>query len=159
MALPGPEPKETRIGHSPTAEWTNVIDEPFLAGEIRELPPRVIYEEVEEGVKELVEAGWTAQTQEWWRTVRILPHAVLWREADWLFAMDTAVLKDKFYTSSFTAADAAEMRRREDLMGTTLEARRKLRIRYVRPVITDAEIHKATEVFAVEDRRRRLLEE
>jgi hypothetical protein len=51
-----------------------------------------------------------------------------------------------------------EMRRREDLMGTTMEARRKLRIRYIRPIVSDEEIH---EVFKedVENRRRRLLEE
>jgi hypothetical protein len=139
MALPGPEPKANKIGRTPNAEWIEVIDEPNLS-------PRPLDGEHEKG------------TIAWWAEISMLPHTVLWRDADWTFAADTALIKDKFYSGDYSAAITMEMRRREDLMGSTMEARRKLRIRYIRPIVSDDEIH---EVFQedVEDRRRRLLEE
>jgi hypothetical protein len=140
MAFTGPEPKANKIGRTPNAEWVEVIDE--LNIDSPNLP----------------EGEWSTLVLTWWQSVRSLPHTVLWTESDWVFAFDTARIKERFYGGVYTAADAAEMRRREDLMGTTMEARRKLRIRYVRPIVSDDEIH---EVFKedTEDRRRRLLEE
>jgi hypothetical protein len=139
MALRGPEPKDHKIGRTPNAEWIEVIDEPNLDA------PDLIGEH-------------HPSTMMWWTEIRSLPHTVLWREADWTFAVDTALIKDRFYEGDFTAAITMEMRRREDLMGTTMEARRKLRIRYIHPIVSDEEIH---EVFQgdIESRRRRLLEE
>jgi len=136
----GPEPKESKIGRTPNAEWVEVIDEANL------------------NHPDLPEEEWSPNTIQWWAAVATLPHTVLWSEADWIFAFDTARLKERFYDGDFTAAITMEMRRREDLMGTTMEARRKLRIRYIRPHVSDEEIH---EVFKedVEHRRRRLLEE
>jgi hypothetical protein len=140
MALRGPEPKDHKIGRTPNAEWIEVIHEPNLNA-----PP-------------LPDGEWSNETLQWWEAVSTLSHTVLWSEADWIFGFDTARLKNRFYDGDFTAAITMEMRRREDLMGTTMEARRKLRIRYVQPVVSDEEIH---EVFKedIESRRRRLLEE
>jgi len=140
MALPGPEPKDHKIGRTPNAEWVEVVNEPNL--NTPDLPP----------------GDWSDATSQWWNAVRSLPHTVLWADSDWIFAFDTARLKERFYDGDMTAAITMEMRRREDLMGTTVEARRKLRIRYISVHVTDDEIH---EVFKedVEDRRKRLLEE
>lgn len=140
MALPGPEPKDHKIGRTPNAEWIEVVNEPNLQ------------------TPELPEGEWSTPTLEWWQAIRTLPHTVLWADSDWIFAFDTARLKERFYEGDMTAAITMEMRRREDLMGTTVEARRKLRIRYITPVVSDEEIH---EVFKedVDSRRKRLLEE
>jgi hypothetical protein len=139
MALRGPDPKDNKIGRTPNAEWIEVIDEPNL------------------DTPELT-GDHHPSTMLWWAEICSLPHTILWRESDWTFAADTALIKDRFYEGDFTAAITMEMRRREDLMGTTMEARRKLRIRYIHPIVSDEEIH---EVFQedVESRRRRLLEE
>jgi hypothetical protein len=161
MALPGPAPKPNKVGHSPTAEWTEVPNLPFLSGREHDLPERVIFEEIEDKAKRLVEAGWTAQTRAWWDIVRTMPHASLWTDADWNFATDTAYLKESFYTGTASAAEMVEMRRREDLLGLSLEARRKLRIRYVPPADETVELmtassHTPVGVISISDRRRRM---
>lgn len=46
--------------------------------------------------------------------------------------MDTAALKAKFHTDGGTGL-ATECRNREKVMGTTVDYRRDLRIRYVEP--------------------------
>jgi hypothetical protein len=61
-----------------------------------------------------------------------MPHAVLWDEADWQYAFDTAAAKQLFYLSG-GATNGSEVRIREKVMGTTWDARRDLRIRYVDP--------------------------
>jgi hypothetical protein len=68
-------------------------------------------------------------TLEWWTTVTTLPHCALWTPGDWTFAVTTALVADAAHTG--VASAWAELRRREDQMGVTAEARRKLRIRYV----------------------------
>lgn len=137
MALPGPEPKHNKIGRTPNAEWIEVVNEPNLSA------PALLGDH-------------HPLTMTWWAEISMLPHTVLWLQADWTFASDTALIKDKFYAGDFSAAITTEMRRREDLMGTTMEARRKLRIRYISPILSDEEIH---EVFQhdVEGRRDRIL--
>lgn len=117
MARPGPLPSPTRIGHSPQADWTDVADVPFVEGEARELPP----------------AEWHELVRRWWGVLRVMPHAVRWTEGDWLSAIDLAFLKQKFYTGLATSGEVSEIRKREDLLGFTTEARQKLRIRYVSP--------------------------
>jgi hypothetical protein len=61
-----------------------------------------------------------------------MPHAVLWTEADWQFALDTAEVAAAFHDGD--VKQAVELRQRERIMGTTLDARRDLRIRYVEAV-------------------------
>jgi hypothetical protein len=115
MARPGPLPANNRVGHSPQAEWTDVRDEPYVLGEARDLPDR----------------EWNPLTLAWWGVLRTMPHAALWREGDWLSAVDLAFLKQSFYAGMATAGEVSEIRKREDLLGMTTEARNKLRIRYV----------------------------
>ncbi len=157
MALPGPAPKANKIGRTPTADWTLVDDAPFLAGEERELPDehRVIVSSKDGS--DVQDIGWSLQTVRWWEIVRVLPHAILWGESEWLFATDTAVLKDKFYNGTATSAEAVEMRRREDIMGVTADARHKLRIRYVEPreVITSSDGEVVREITTAPRSRRR----
>jgi len=102
---------------------TDVVDEPYAGpGSEMELP-------AEGGI------AWFAQVRAWWEQVRTMPHCALWARTDWLFAIETAYLKQDFWASYFAgelhATKATEIRRREDQMGVTREARRKLGIRYV----------------------------
>lgn len=115
MARPGPAPSARRVGHSPQAEWTDVEDVPFVEGEARDLPAR----------------EWHELTRAWWAQLRTMPHARTWREGDWVAALDLAILKERFYTGLGSTGEISEMRKREDLLGMTSEARVKLRIRYV----------------------------
>jgi hypothetical protein len=146
MALPGPAQKDNKIGRTPNAEWTEIEDTPNLDGLSRELPAR----------------DWHALTVGWWADVRVMPHTRLWQESDWRFALDTALIKDLFYLGQTRSGEMVEMRRREDLMGLSREARRKLRIRYVEPRIETAAIEERgddTAVVNIADRRRRLMED
>jgi hypothetical protein len=67
--------------------------------------------------------------------VRVMPHCVSWTPTDWQYAVETALLKHYFWVDAAAGevktTAATEIRRREDNIGTTEEARRKLRIRYV----------------------------
>lgn len=71
---------------------------------------------------------WPVETKRWWATVATMPHCVLWTDADWQFAFDTALVAAAFHAGNTRLA--TELRNREKTMGTTVEARRDLRIRY-----------------------------
>lgn len=122
MAHRGPSQLTRRLGHSANAEWIEVPDRPFegASPDLPKLPNRARYHPL---------------VTTWWDMVRHMPHCVRWSATDWQYAVETALLKHYFWTD---AADgdvkttaATEIRRREDNMGTTAEALRKLRIRYV----------------------------
>lgn len=107
---------------------------------------------------------WRSAVQTWWLTLSTMPHCVLWSESDWAYAVDTALQKqiwwDQFATKGQTPHStlSTEIRRREDQMGTTVESRRKLRIRYL-PVELDESSSTPAEpgtVSSLADRRRRL---
>jgi len=61
-----------------------------------------------------------------------MPHAKLWKASDWRFALDTLELAAQFYDGGPVAL-ATELRNREKVLGTTLDFRRDLRIRYTQP--------------------------
>jgi hypothetical protein len=82
-------------------------------------------------------AQWPAETKRWWKAVSTMPHCALWAEADWQFAFDTAVIASAFHAGDLRLA--GELRAREKVLGTTADARRDLRIRYVSSDATDAE--------------------
>jgi hypothetical protein len=67
-----------------------------------------------------------------------MPHCILWQPSDWSFALDTARLHAGFSAGSMTAAK--ELRVREGKMGIGWAARRDLRIRYVDPLPTQAQV-------------------
>ena len=58
-----------------------------------------------------------------------MPQCRLWAASDWQFAITTALVADMAYRDSNAAA--TELRNRERVLGTTMEYRRDLRIRYV----------------------------
>ena len=86
-------------------------------------------------------------TRQWWDTVSTMPHCVLWSPADWMFALTTATVADAAFCGISSAA--TELRNREKVLGTTVEYRRDLRIRYVDPVVKE----KSAEVANIADYR------
>jgi hypothetical protein len=125
MALRGGDPKgSNKHGRTPVADWVEVDDVPYAGPwpELPKLPGR---------------AKWNELAMRWWDTIRVMPHCALWDDADWLYAVETAVMKHYYFRAvandEATTSAATEIRRREDNIGTTMEARRKLRIRYVEP--------------------------
>tara|TARA_B110000971_G_C19792522_1_gene400436 strand:- start:187 stop:438 length:252 start_codon:yes stop_codon:yes gene_type:complete len=82
-----------------------------------------------------------------------MPHCILWQDSDWAFALDTAMVQAAASHGQVTAM--AELRMREKVLGTTVDARRDLRIRYVEP---EAEPLTVAPVASIDDRRQKLLD-
>lgn len=74
---------------------------------------------------------WLEATRQKWQAWRRMPHTRLWNEGDWQFCLDTVEIAARFHEGNANAA--AELRARENVMGTTVSARLGLRIRYVEP--------------------------
>lgn len=107
-----PKPEGERISRTQQVhEWIDVQNVPFR-GKRPSLP------------KEL-----GAATRSWWRVISAMPHCARWTGDDWAFALDTAIVHDRF-SRGVSGADA-ELRRRGDVLGITGPARRNLRIRYI----------------------------
>lgn len=126
MAKTGPAPKVVKHGHG-GGEWQDVPDAPYVgAGSKRDLP-------------DIPGLPWYPQVEAWWQVVRRMPHCRLWTDADWIFAIETALLKNQIYGEVFGGALPAnllsEERQRLALLGITMEQRRKLGIRYVDPAL------------------------
>lgn len=125
MAIAGRTPKAVKHGRTPlSTEWKDIPDLPY-DGPTPDLPalPR--------------RQKWREPVVDWWDEIRVMPHCRLWGATDWRFAIETARMKQQFWLEledgEMKTTLATEIRRREDQMGTTVEARRKLRIRYVDP--------------------------
>lgn len=107
-----------------------------------------------------VSLGLCPQTAAWWRDVSSMPHCVLWAASDWRFAIETAFVADMLFQGDRAAA--SELRLRERVMGTTIDARRDLRIRYVAPEKPQEEKRRpgrsSSTITNIEDRRERLLD-
>jgi hypothetical protein len=80
---------------------------------------------------------WPDATLQWWDILIHMPHCVLWDDSDWQFALETALLAATFHAGDARVAN--ELRQREKIMGTTMDARRDLRIRYVDSVEENAD--------------------
>jgi hypothetical protein len=130
-----PKPAEQRRNptNRETHEWIQVIAIPY-DGEVPSLGGRV-----------------PVRTMRWWRVVSRMPHAILWDEADWEFAVATAWVHAAFVRSKGSPSYATELRQREKLLGMTWDARRDLRIKYV-----DAQPVEAEQPVSLADRRREL---
>lgn len=124
MALPGSRAKDTKIGRTANADWTEVPNVAFDGPWPVEFPAKC------------GRRNWDPLVKQWWDIVRVMPHCRLWERSDWLFAVETAYMKQELW-QSYSGEDGTkttawtELRRREDLLGCTAEARRKLRVRYV----------------------------
>lgn len=79
----------------------------------------------------LIEIPYSPQTQAWWRMVCRLPHAKLWDDGEWQYALTTAIVADNAMLGS--SAAATQLNIREKVLGTTPDYRRGLRIRYTDP--------------------------
>ncbi len=98
-------------------EWVEV---PNVPHDGRHLPPRRCNGK-----------AWSAATKRKWEAIRTMPHAALWTDSEWEFALDTIELVALFYSGNTKVA--GEIRNREKVLGTTHEYRRDQRIRYVEP--------------------------
>ncbi len=119
MAVAGRKPKpdgQKRNRHKPTHDWVEVLNVPFEGG-------RALPEQMPDG------RPWPARTMRWWGVISAMPHCYLWTESDWEFAEDTASIAAAFHSGDVRVA--TELRNREKLLGTTMDFRRDLRIRYV----------------------------
>lgn len=131
MAVPGPKPSADdakRYRGGLTHDWVTVEDTPFDGDVPVTLPATRMLADKEGAYRARI----TKQAKEWWATVSSMPHCRLWTESDWLFALETALIADNFYRSGDMGA-ARELRARAKVLGTTADARRDLRIRYVSP--------------------------
>jgi len=150
MGMAGRKPSErpTVTRHKPTVDWTDVVNTPFV-GWTPELPETRL---VAQKSGEVIEVPVPDATRKWWSALCVMPHCVLWQESDWAFAVDTAMVHAQASYGVISAM--AELRMREKSLGTTVDARRDLRIRYVEP---EAEVVLAV-VEQIDDRRQRLLD-
>lgn len=111
----------------PTHDWVDVPDVPFEGPWPVELPDsRTII--TSEGP---LENPLQPVTRGWWETLKRMPHCVLWTHSDWQFALTSAIVCDAAVLG--IASAMTELRAREKVMGTTIEARMALRIRYIDP--------------------------
>jgi len=151
MAMAGRKPADrpTVTRHKPTVDWTEVENVPY-EGEKPELPAVRM---VMNPKGELQEWPIEQRTHDWWMAVSTMPHCVLWSKSDWQFALDTAMVHADAAHGKTTAM--AELRMREKIMGTTVDARRDLRIRYVEP---EAEAPEVAAVADLSERRQKLLD-
>lgn len=92
------------------------------------LPPRTMAEGPDAPVGAL--DRWPDATQRWYRAISRMPHAKLWRPAQWEFVFTVAESHARFM-EGWKGHGGAELRIREAKLGTTDESLRDLRIRYV----------------------------
>ena len=142
MPVPGVKPNEGQpVRHRvrPVHQWIEVENKPFR-GRHR------LSETQADG------RPWPEATRHWWHIISQMPHCRLWAPADWQFALDTALIAAAFHAGEIK--QAVELRQREKVMGTTLDSRRDLRIRYVEALPKEERLG----VTAIEDYRKRLEE-
>ena len=147
MAGRKPADRPTVTRHKPTVDWTEVPNRKYT-GPHPELPA---LREVAQRDGTILELPYPEATLSWWDALCKMPHCILWQESDWAFALDTALVHAQAVTGTISAA--AEVRMREKSLGTTVDSRRDLRIRYVEP---ESEPVRMAIVENLDDRRRRL---
>jgi len=134
MPVPGVAQRTDRsqVRHrNPTvADWIDVDNVPFLDG-----PP--LRDRQTGGISVMAVGAensedWPAATVAWWRDISRMPHAKLWTEAEWRFAMDTAEIHARTM-EGWRGYTGPSLTQREKQMGVTADFRRGLRIRYVEP--------------------------
>jgi hypothetical protein len=151
MVMPGKKPSDgpTVTRHKPTVDWVDVIDVPYT-GDCPELPD---VRTVATSQGDLYQVPIPDGTYVWWRSLRRMPHCVLWQDSDWSYALDTAMVHAQASLGQIGAM--AELRMREKTLGTTVDARRDLRLRYVEPIVEAVVL---APVADISDRRKRLLD-
>ena len=150
MAVTGPKPTGRAIlsGNKPRVDSTDVVNVPF-DGEKPELP---LEREMLLKSGDVITVPMGKATVQWWEKISSMPHCLLWADSDWQYALDTAKVHAMAQNGVLSAM--AELRMREKTLGTTWEARRDLRIRYVEPEVEVVPLA----VVDIDDRRQRLLD-
>jgi hypothetical protein len=77
--------------------------------------------------------SWPNGIAEKWAAWASMPHARLWREADWEYARDAIELAAAAFADGAKVSLWAELRLWEKQLGTTWSARQDMRIRYTEP--------------------------
>jgi hypothetical protein len=131
MPITGRKPKppdQRRNRVPPRHDWVEVPNVPFEGA-----PPLPPFPKVFRpfGFERNPPRNWPTPTRCWWDAISRMPHCVLWDQAEWQFAMDTALVVLAFHCGELRYGK--EMRDREKILGNTADARRDLRIRYVDP--------------------------
>jgi len=124
MPPPGAKPKpagQAVTRHQQVHDWLEVEDIPHEGGP--DLP--------ENGVPGLA-CPWPKRVQDKWDAWRTMPHCRHWGPAEWDFALDSIGLAALYHLSG-EQKFATELRNREKVLGTTLDFRRALRIKYIEP--------------------------
>lgn len=75
---------------------------------------------------------WPPEITYWWNAWTTMPHCILWSASDWVYVRECIEVCAKFI-ENVDAKTAAELRVRQKILGTTMDYRRDLRIRYVDP--------------------------
>lgn len=130
MPVRGSKPKadgQKRFRGGLTHDWVEIPDKPFTG----KVPVKLPAKRTVNGPEGPIKVDLTAETKAWWAAIRRMPHCVMWSESDWHYALATALVADTAFRGSTGAA--TELRQREKTLGTTADARRDLRIRYVDP--------------------------
>lgn len=130
MPVTGRKPKpegQARHRVKPVADWVEVPNVPY-DGPVPALPKR---RRVVLPFGNTTDIPLHQLTAAWWKDVSSMPHCALWTDSDWRFAISTAMVADAFHYGH--TPSATELARREKVLGTTVDARRDLRIRYVDP--------------------------
>ena len=160
MPVAGRKPKEgPKRNRMPAVhDWLEVEDVPFTGKVPVELPKTRTFVTK----ADVYELPLDSKTATWWKTLSRMPHCMLWTESDWQFALMSAIVADDAFRG--VPGAMAELRQREKLLGTTLDARRDLRIRYVekgsiepeQPKAAGGRPKKGATVTSIESRRSRL---
>jgi hypothetical protein len=114
-----PKPAGQAINRNPKLEWTEVDNVPFTGG-------------IKLGPKMPNGKPWPETVRSRWNVYSTMPHCKLWTASDWRFAIDTLLIATKF-EENHDCRVAAELRNREKVMGTTMDFRREIRVRYIEP--------------------------
>jgi hypothetical protein len=125
MSVTGRKPKpegQAVNRNKPTHDWVEVEDVPFAGGP--KLPRLRVNGRT-----------WAKRTKDKWEAWRSMPHCNLWGPAEWDFALDSIELAALVHDGE--TRHATELRNREKVLGTTLDFRRDLRIRYIEPKQND----------------------
>lgn len=123
MPIPGAKakpPGRAVTRHAQVHDWLEVENVAFADGP--ELPDAM----------PALNQPWPQRTRDKWDTWRTMPHCRHWGPAEWDYALDSIALAGLFHLTG-EQKYATELRNREKVLGTTLDYRRALRIRYVEP--------------------------
>lgn len=130
-AAPKPDRQQIRNrNRDPLHDWTDVERIPFEGAPALRARATSGVSVMDVGAANSAE--WPGATLDWWEDISHMPHAKLWDEAEWRYAMDTAEVHARTM-EAWRGYTGAELRNREKFLGMLPDHRRGLRIRYIEP--------------------------